>query len=89
MLLPCFSLTVMLRFQSNAVLLPDPSCPKKCGEVDIEFPFGIGAGCALAREFELDCNKIENGSSKQVLGCLSQSSPYVYGLSAQDGCEFR
>lgn len=63
MLLLCFSLTVTLQFQSNAVVLPDPSCPNKCGEVDIEFPFGVGAGCALAVEFELDCNKTENGSS--------------------------
>ncbi|TKW19992.1 hypothetical protein SEVIR_4G056400v4 [Setaria viridis] len=52
----------MLRFQGKAVMLPDPSCLKKCGDVDIVFPFGIGADCAM-EGFNLDCNKTVDGSS--------------------------
>nr|CAB3469714.1 unnamed protein product [Digitaria exilis] len=62
----CFSLTVKLRFQSNAVVLPGPSCPKKCGDVDIEFPFGIGADCAIDHDFKLDCNKTTDGHSYEA-----------------------
>ncbi|CAN6179161.1 unnamed protein product [Urochloa humidicola] len=62
LLLLLFSLTVTLQFQGEAVMLPDPSCLKKCGDVDIEFPFGIGVDCAM-EGFKLDCNKTMDGSS--------------------------
>lgn len=34
---------------------PSPLCPKKCGNVDIEYPFGIGPNCSLSDGFSLDC----------------------------------
>uniref|UniRef100_A0A0D3GKL6 Protein kinase domain-containing protein n=1 Tax=Oryza barthii TaxID=65489 RepID=A0A0D3GKL6_9ORYZ len=34
---------------------PPPLCPKKCGNVDIEYPFGIGPNCSLSDDFSLEC----------------------------------
>uniref|UniRef100_A0A453AH95 Protein kinase domain-containing protein n=5 Tax=Aegilops tauschii subsp. strangulata TaxID=200361 RepID=A0A453AH95_AEGTS len=33
------------------------SCPGKCGEIDIPYPFGIGPGCSLSGRFALTCNE--------------------------------
>lgn len=62
LLLLLFSLTVTLRFHGKAVVLPGPNCLKKCGDVDIVFPFGIGADCAM-EGFKLDCNNTMDGHS--------------------------
>ena len=63
LLILLFSLTVLLQFQGKAVVaLPGSSCQRWCGDVEIIYPFGIGAGCAM-KGFELDCNKTEDGRS--------------------------
>ncbi|XP_044964045.1 wall-associated receptor kinase 2-like [Hordeum vulgare subsp. vulgare] len=33
------------------------TCPAKCGEVEIPYPFGIGTGCSLSDDFALTCNE--------------------------------
>ncbi|KAF8698102.1 hypothetical protein HU200_035616 [Digitaria exilis] len=42
--------------------LPGSSCLKRCGDVNIAYPFGIGAGCAM-EGFELNCSKTKDGHS--------------------------
>lgn len=80
LLLLLFSLAATLQFHAKAVALPGSSCPKKCGDVEIDYPFGIGNDCA--REgFKLDCNKTEDGRNSTPFF----SNMLVLNISLQKG----
>ncbi|KAK6778324.1 hypothetical protein RDI58_025042 [Solanum bulbocastanum] len=45
-----------------------PGCTKKCGNITVPYPFGIGSDCAFNMQFELSCNTSDDGSQKLILG---------------------
>ncbi|KAG5582285.1 hypothetical protein H5410_052912 [Solanum commersonii] len=49
-----------------------PGCRKKCGNVTVPYPFGIGLGsdCAINSGFEINCNISTDGSQKPLIGNL-------------------
>uniref|UniRef100_A0A0D3GDA9 Protein kinase domain-containing protein n=1 Tax=Oryza barthii TaxID=65489 RepID=A0A0D3GDA9_9ORYZ len=59
-LLLFIGLVISVQFMADGASLPDAGCLKKCGDVDILYPFGIGEGCAI-EGFVLSCNKREDG----------------------------
>ncbi|KAI9180479.1 hypothetical protein LWI28_005234 [Acer negundo] len=59
-----FQLMVVLSPSSSQII--KPGCQKKCGEIPISYPFGIGAGCYLDDSFAINCR-----SSKAFLARIN------------------
>lgn len=83
LLLP-FSLTATLQFQgkTTALALPGPGCLRYCGDVEIQYPFGVGGhGCAM-EGFELSCNRsaVDGHSFLTIFGIIP-----VRNISLVDG----
>ncbi|VAI42421.1 unnamed protein product [Triticum turgidum subsp. durum] len=56
---------VMLHLASTSAQ-PGPGCQTRCGDVDIPYPFGIGAGCAM-EGFEIICPRTADGIAKPFM----------------------
>ncbi|KAL2473593.1 Wall-associated receptor kinase-like 8 [Forsythia ovata] len=41
---------------SNALEYTKPGCERKCGNLEIPYPFGIGSKCSQNRYFNINCN---------------------------------
>ena len=53
------------------------ACQDQCGDVGIEYPFGIGAGCYFDESFEVACDN-SSGSPKAILKRIGQEiSSYI------------
>ena len=53
------------------------ACPDRCGDVGIQYPFGIGAGCYFDESFEVVCNN-SSGTPKAILQRIGQEiSSYI------------
>ncbi|KAK3142060.1 hypothetical protein QOZ80_4BG0341680 [Eleusine coracana subsp. coracana] len=53
-----------------AVAIPSPQCQKMCGNVEIEYPFGIGVNCSLAPDFNISCKEVQDGIYKPFSGSM-------------------
>ncbi|GFQ00509.1 wall-associated receptor kinase 2, partial [Phtheirospermum japonicum] len=50
--------TTNTKLTAQAQAISKPNCPNKCGNLTVPYPFGIGlgTGCALNSNFEVNCN---------------------------------
>ncbi|CAN6203700.1 unnamed protein product [Urochloa humidicola] len=67
-LLPTLPLAV---FMLAAIAAVGRECPTKCGDVDIPYPFGVGAGCFRSKGFEISC--VGNGTNTPIATLSSAS----------------
>lgn len=51
----------------TAANIMKPGCPRKCGNLTIPYPFGIGQGCSMGDPYLITCN-----SSKALFGGTSE-----------------
>ena len=60
------------------------SCQAQCGDVDIPYPFGIGAGCYINDWFAIDCNN-QTAVSSTPKPFLKSFKLEVLNISLQHG----
>lgn len=54
------SISLLLLNEAEATSMTKPGCREKCGNVSIIYPFGIGKGCYLDKDFEVMCKTSSN-----------------------------
>jgi hypothetical protein len=64
---------------SPSLPAPRPNCPRKCGDVDIPYPYGIGDGCSWRGLYSLTCNHSFNPPRPY------EGNVEVLGLSLETG----
>ncbi|KAF0932682.1 hypothetical protein E2562_011979, partial [Oryza meyeriana var. granulata] len=65
-----------------AAQLPPPWCPRTCGGVGIEYPFGVGPICSLSDGFSLEC---VDDTPQLRLGGAQQEKVEVLGIDVLRG----
>ncbi|KAK4342717.1 hypothetical protein RND71_038533 [Anisodus tanguticus] len=70
---PPTNTTTTIRKAAN---ITKPGCPKKCGNLTVPYPFGIGlgSGCAINPNFEINCDTKTTGSPK----------PFIWNIPVYD-----
>ncbi|KAH0632159.1 hypothetical protein KY284_034945 [Solanum tuberosum] len=63
---------------TKAAIITKAGCPKKCGNLTVPYPFGIGlgSGCALDPNFEINCDTNTTDSPTPFIGNIQ-----VYDIS--------
>lgn len=64
---------------ASSSIAKDSSCPDRCGNVSVPYPFGVGVDCAYNRFFNLTCNSTTNPPTL-ILGRLP-----VRNISVEEG----
>lgn len=56
----------------EGVNITTPGCQSKCGNLNVPYPFGIGlgSGCSVDPNFDIDCNTFFNPPKPYVMGDL-------------------
>ncbi|KAL5708244.1 hypothetical protein ACHQM5_019062 [Ranunculus cassubicifolius] len=55
-----FYLLFFILGMAEAITMTKPGCQKKCGNVSIPYPFGIGSSCSFDRSSEMRCDTTFN-----------------------------
>uniref|UniRef100_A0A453T2J3 Wall-associated receptor kinase galacturonan-binding domain-containing protein n=1 Tax=Aegilops tauschii subsp. strangulata TaxID=200361 RepID=A0A453T2J3_AEGTS len=61
-------------------------CPRSCGNLSIDYPFGIGSGCSRQPDFDLRC--VENSSAQAAAPRLFLQDGVTEIISDVSGCNF-
>ncbi|CAL5026420.1 unnamed protein product [Urochloa decumbens] len=60
-------LLMLVAQHAPVIAAPSPHCQRKCGDVEIPYPFGIGLECSMGLYFNVSC-EVRDGISKAIFG---------------------
>lgn len=63
-------LTLLATQYAPGTAAPGSQCRRKCGDVDIPYPFSIDPGCSLSRDFDIDCKVVQDVINKPFKNTL-------------------
>ncbi|WOK98870.1 wall-associated receptor kinase 3-like [Canna indica] len=70
---------------TNIVSIPPSNCSRSCGNISIEYPFGIGNGCFRSAGFNLSCTNNHTTNTTHARLFLSDSNIEVKKIDMERG----